>query len=66
MANNEQKDRKGAHLWHDPNDTSNRSCPELASTNFAVLFDIQQGKKVAKATMSLVKYVVWITDSERK
>ena len=35
----------------------------LSSKNAAILFDIQQGKKVAKITMPLVKYVVWITDS---
>ncbi len=34
----------------------------LASTNSAVLFDIQQGKKVAEINTPPVKYIIWNND----
>ena len=34
----------------------------LSSTSTAVLYDIQQGKKIAEITTPPVKYVVWSND----
>ena len=34
----------------------------LSSTNSAVLYDIQQGKKIAEVTTPPVKYIVWSND----
>ena len=34
----------------------------LASTNSAVLFDIQQGRKIAEINTPPVKYIVWNSD----
>ena len=34
----------------------------LASTNSAVLFDIQQGRKIAEINTQPVKYIVWNND----